>query len=152
VLANAAHIEEAVANEIPYIDVDGLKALNKEKAKIKKYFKNYDVLLASDSVAKQTNKLLGNVLVKMNKFPISVAEGEKLIEKITELKHTVKFNPKKAACLGTAIGKVDQSEEELRQNLTMAINFLVSLMKKAWQNVGTLHIKTTMGKPIRIYG
>jgi large subunit ribosomal protein L10Ae len=152
VLANAAHIEEAVANDIPYIDVEGLKAFNKEKSKIKKYFKKYDVLLASVSVAQQVNKLLGQVLVKMGKFPISVAEGEKLTGKINEMSHIVKFNPKKAACLGTAIGRADLSEEQIRQNLTMSINFLVSLMKKAWQNVGTLHIKTTMGKPIRIFG
>jgi large subunit ribosomal protein L10Ae len=54
--------------------------------------------------------------------------------------------------LGTAIGNVEQSEEEIRQNLTMSINFLVSLMKKGWQNVGTLYIKTTMGKSIKIFG
>jgi large subunit ribosomal protein L10Ae len=34
----------------------------------------------------------------------------------------------------------------------MSINFLVSLMKKGWQNVGTLYIKTTMGKSIKIFG
>jgi hypothetical protein len=38
--------------------------------------------LASDSVAKQVTKLLGNVLVKMNKFPIALAEGENLKAKI----------------------------------------------------------------------
>jgi large subunit ribosomal protein L10Ae len=54
--------------------------------------------------------------------------------------------------MGTAIGTVETGEEQLRQNLTMAINFLVSLMKKGWQNVGTLHIKTTMGSSIRIFG
>jgi large subunit ribosomal protein L10Ae len=74
-LANAAHIEEATVNNVPYIDVDGLKAFNKDKTKIKKWSKKYDVLLASDSVAKQVNKLLGNVLVKWNKFPIALAEG-----------------------------------------------------------------------------
>lgn len=152
VLANAIHIEEATANEIPYIDVDGLKAFNKDKAKIKKWAKKYDVLLASDSVAKQTTKLLGNVLVKMGKFPIAMAEGEKLVDKVKEVKMTVKFQSKKASCLGTGIGNVNQSEEDLRQNITMAINFLVSLTKKGWQNVGTLHIKTSMGKPIRIFG
>jgi large subunit ribosomal protein L10Ae len=108
-LANAAHIEEAVANNIPYIDVDGLKAFNKDKTKIKKYFKKYDFLLASEIVTKQTNKLLGPVLVKMNKYPVPLAEGEKLTDKIAELCHIVKFKPKKAACLGTAIGKVDQN-------------------------------------------
>ena len=36
VLANAVHIEEANANGVPYIDVEGLKAFNKDKTKIKK--------------------------------------------------------------------------------------------------------------------
>ncbi len=81
-MANAAHIEEAQANNIPFIDVDGLKAFNKDKTKIKKWAKKYDILLASDSVAKQVTKLLGNILVKMNKFPIALAEGEKILPKI----------------------------------------------------------------------
>ena len=110
VMANAAHIEEAQANNIPYIDVDGLKAFNKDKTKIKKWCKKYDILLASDSVAKQVTKLLGNVLVKLGKFPIALAEGEKLATKIDEVKHTVKFQSKKASCLGTAIGNVDLTE------------------------------------------
>lgn len=108
--------------------------------------------MASDSVAKQTTKLLGNVLVKMNLFPIALAEGEKITAKIEELKHTIKFQSKKASCLGTAIGNIETGEDNLRQNLTMGINFLVSLMKKGWQNVGTLHIKTSMGRSYRIFG
>lgn len=108
--------------------------------------------MASDSVAKQVTKLLGNVLVKMGKFPIAMTEGEKAADKIKEMLHTVKFQSKKAACLGTSIGNVDLGAENVRQNLTMAINFLVSLMKKGWQNVGTLHIKTSMGKSIKIFG
>ena len=111
VLANAAHIDEANAAGIPYIDVDGLKAFNKDKTKIKKYFKKYDILLASDSVAKQITKLLGNVLVKLNKFPIAMSEGENIVERIKETQHTVKFQSKKASCLGTAIAKANQSEE-----------------------------------------
>ncbi len=31
------------------------------------------------------------------------------------------------------------------------INFLVSLLKKNWQNVKSLNLKTTMGHPIRLY-
>jgi large subunit ribosomal protein L10Ae len=43
------------------------------------------------------------------------------------------------------------AERELYINIQMSINFLVSLLKKNWQNVKTLHIKSTMGKPVRLY-
>ena len=88
----------------------------------------------------------------MQRFPINLVEGEKIVEKIAELKKTVKFQSKKVNCMGTSIGTVALSEEELRQNITMGINFLVSLMKKGWQNVGTLHLKTSMGKSYKIFG
>jgi hypothetical protein len=35
--------------------------------------------------------------------------------------------------------------------LQMSINFLVSLLKKNWQNVKSLNIKSSMGKPFRLY-
>ena len=37
------------------------------------------------------------------------------------------------------------------QNSVQAVNFLVSLLKKNWQNVKSLTLKSTMGKPIRLY-
>jgi large subunit ribosomal protein L10Ae len=54
--------------------------------------------------------------------------------------------------MGTAIGNIETGEEKLRQNIVMAINFLVSLMKKGWQNVGTLYLKTSMGTSYKIFG
>jgi len=62
------------------------------------------MLLGSDIIVKQVNKLLGNVLIKMGKFPISMNEGEKVVAKIEELKHTIKFQLKKSICLGSSVG------------------------------------------------
>jgi len=59
---------------------------------------------------------------------------------------------KKVLCLGSAVGTMAMTEEELRQNINMSINFLVSLLKKGWQNIKSLYIKTSMGKPERLYG
>jgi large subunit ribosomal protein L10Ae len=81
---------------------------------------------------KMIPRLLGNVLVKIGKFPLSLQEGENVVEKVAEIRSTVRYQLKKVLCLATAIGKVDHTEEELRKNLTMAINFLVSLLKKGW--------------------
>ena len=50
-------------------------------------------------------------------------------------------------CLGVAIGNITMTDDELVANIMLAVNFLVSLLKKGWQNVGSLVIKSTMGKP-----
>lgn len=38
-----------------------------------------------------------------------------------------------------------------RRAAQMSVNFLVSLLKKNWQNVKCLYIKSSMGKPVRLY-
>eukprot|EP00329_Picozoa_sp_Boothbay-MS584-11_P002357 22670_1 len=43
------------------------------------------------------------------------------------------------------------SQSECVQNISLAANFLVGLLKKNWQNVGTLVIKSTMGPAIPIF-
>lgn len=54
-------------------------------------------------------------------------------------------------CLSVAVGHVDMTPDELVQNVHLSINFLVSLLKKHWQNVRSLHVKSTMGPPQRLY-
>lgn len=54
-------------------------------------------------------------------------------------------------CLAVAVGHVRMSEDELVYNIHLAVNFLVSLLKKNWQNVRALYIKSSMGKPQRLY-
>lgn len=54
-------------------------------------------------------------------------------------------------CLAVAVGHVDMTEDELAANIHLAVNFLVSLLKKNWQNVRSLYIKSTMGKTYQLY-
>jgi large subunit ribosomal protein L10Ae len=70
-----------------------------------------------------------------------------LAAKLSEVRATIKLQLKKVLCLGVAIGNVTMTDDELVANIMLAVNFLVSLLKKGWQNVGSLVIKSTMGKP-----
>lgn len=54
-------------------------------------------------------------------------------------------------CLSTCVGHVAMNADELYSNITLSINFLVSLLKKNWQNVRALYIKTSMGPAQRIF-
>ena len=113
--------------------------------------KKYHAFLASESLIKQIPRLLGPGLNKAGKFPTLVQQQEDLSNKVDEIKATIKFQLKKALCLACAVGHVEMTEQELFANINVAVNFLVSLLKKNWQNVKTLNVKTTMGKPQRIY-
>ena len=53
--------------------------------------------------------------------------------------------------MGVAVGNVEMDTEALVANIMLSINYLVSLLKKGWQNVGSLTIKATMSPPRRIF-
>jgi len=151
VLGDQIHCDEAKKNGIDFKDIEALKSLNKNKKLIKKLADTYDAFLASESVIKLIPRIVGPGFNKAGKFPTLLAHTENMIEKINTLRSTVKFQLKKVLCLGVAIGNVGLSEDQLAVNVQTTVNFLVSLLKKNWQNVKSLNVKSTMGKPQRIY-
>ncbi|KAG6897613.1 hypothetical protein C0992_013053 [Termitomyces sp. T32_za158] len=160
ILADAADIDRAKQIELEYMSVDDLKkcakdfeieGLNKNKKLVKKLAKKYDAFLASEALIKQIPRLLGPGLSKAGKFPTPVSHAEDLTNKLVEVRSTIKFQLKKVLCLGVAVGHVQMNDDQVLGNVMLSINFLVSLLKKNWQNVKSLHIKTTMGKPIRLF-
>jgi len=66
-----------------------------------------------------------------------------------EVKSTFKFQMKKMPCLAAPVGHMVMTDDELVYNVHLAVNFLVSLLKRNWQNVWALYIKSAMGK--RLY-
>merc|ERR1712178_312198 len=123
---------------------EDLKKLNKNKKLIKKFAKKYHSFVSSESLIKQIPRLLGPGLNKAGKFPTLVQQSEDLSTKVDEVKATIKFQLKKVLCLNVAIGHCGMDKEQILENLKLAINFLVSLLKKNWQNVKVLYIKSTM--------
>jgi len=150
-LGDAQHVEEAERMALDCMGVEALKKMNKNKKLVKKLAKKYHCFLASEAIIKQIPRLLGPGLNKAGKFPTLVTHNETLESKVNETKATIKFQLKKVLCMGVAVGNCDMEEKQIFQNVQLSVNFLVSLLKKNWQNVKTLWLKTTMGEPIRIY-
>merc|ERR1712196_317504 len=78
ILGDAKHVDAAKAAGIPCMDVEALKALNKDKEKVKKLANKFDAFLATESVT----------------------------DKIDALKSNVKFQLKKVLTLGVAVANV----------------------------------------------
>jgi len=150
-LGNAAHCEQADRIGVDHMSVEDLKKPNKNKKLVKKLAKRYDFFLASDNMIKQIPRLLGPGLTKAGKFPTLLAGGEDMQEKIDEVKSTIKFQMKKVMCLNVAVGNVTMDVKQISANTQLASNFLASLLKKQWQNIGQIFIKSTMGPSIQIF-
>jgi large subunit ribosomal protein L10Ae len=151
VLGNAAHCEQADRIGVDHMSVEDLKKLNKNKKMVKKLAKRYDFFMASDNMIKQIPRLLGPGLTKAGKFPTLIAASDDMQEKIDEVKATIKFQMKKVMCLNVAVGNVTMTHKEVVVNTQLAVNFLASLLKKQWQNIGQIYVKSTMGPPVQIF-
>ena len=128
-----------------------MKKLNKNKKLVKRLAKRYDFFMASDNMIKQIPRLLGPGLTKAGKFPTLLASSDDMQEKINEVKATIKFQMKKVMCLNVSVGNMEMEKKEIIVNTQLAANFLASLLKKQWQNIGCIYIKTTMSPAVQIY-
>jgi large subunit ribosomal protein L10Ae len=153
-IGDAKHLDivKAQGIQVDAVDFDFLKTFNKDKKLVKKWAKQYTMLLASDSLVKKIPTVLGPILNRIGMFPQVVTHNEDLRTKVDDARASIKFQLKKVTCLAVAIGNEKMTEEELRQNISMGVNFLASLLKKGWHNLKSVHIKTTMGKPFKLFG
>jgi large subunit ribosomal protein L10Ae len=151
VIANAVHAEKAEAAGFDYKTEEDLKKFNKNKKIVKKFAAQYDAFLSSDTLIKKIPRLLGPGLNRAGKFPTVVAPSEDIAAKIRDMSSMIKFQMKKVLCLNAAVGNVEMDSDALRTNIMIAVNFLVSLCKKNWQNIGCLYIKSTMGPRFQIF-
>lgn len=154
VIGDAKHIQECKELNIPAISIDDLKKLNKQKKLVKKFAESYDAFLASSSLIRNIPRILGPGLSKAGKFPSVLGQNDNIVAKVEEVKASAKFRlkSKKCTCVSLAVGNVGQKEEDVTTNITLAVNFMVSLLPKNWQQVKRIYTKSTMGPVHRIFG
>ncbi|KAL4828205.1 hypothetical protein H8958_009579 [Nasalis larvatus] len=75
------------------------------------------------------------VLKKLNQNKKRVKKLAKNENEVDEVKSTIKFQMMKVLCLAVAVGHVNVTDNKRVYNIHLTVNFLVSLLKKNWQNV-----------------
>jgi large subunit ribosomal protein L10Ae len=154
VLGSASDCDRAKACGVESRSVEDLKKLNKNKKLVKKLAAEFSAFLASSALIRKIPRLLGPGLNKAGKFPGVLGDKEDISAKVNDLKASVKFQlkSKKTTCMGVAISNVALTTDQTAQNVILAVNFLVSLLPKNWQQVKKLYLKSTMGPSHKIYG
>merc|ERR1711976_1101494 len=144
----------ARAANIPCMGVADLTKLNKNKKLVKQLAASYGAFIASSTLIRKIPRLLGPGLNKAGKFPSVIVSSESMLNNVENIKASVKFQlkSKKTTCMGVPVGHVGLSVDDNAANITLAINFMVSLLPKNWQQVKRLYLKSTMGPSMKIYG
>ena len=106
--------------------------------------------MASDTLIKRVPRLLPG-LNRKGKFPTRVPSADDPADYVDEVRCTIKYAMKKVLCMNLAVGNVNMTEDELSRNIQLSINFLISLLKRGWQNIKVLYLKSTMGPVFPIY-
>ncbi|ETO29782.1 60S ribosomal protein L10A [Reticulomyxa filosa] len=155
VLGNEEHLDEAKALGLDSRSLDELKKINRDKKIVKNLAKSYDQLIASATIIRQVPRLLGPTLNKMGKFPAAMRPNEKIQERVEgmnkQVKFSVKFKVGAPMCMSGPVGHVEMTPEQLEENITATVNYVISLMKKSWQNVKKVKFFTLVRNKMSIH-
>jgi large subunit ribosomal protein L10Ae len=146
IIGDQVHNEQAAALGVPFYEKTTLENFNKEKKPIKYWAKKHHLFLASDSVIKTLNRVLGPAFSKTGKFPSPIRPGDKVADVVDDARKTVRFRLKKSTSFGFPVANVGMTEDQIIANVMVATNYLVSLLKKQWQSIGSLRLHSTMGR------
>eukprot|EP01029_Cantina_marsupialis_P017901 TRINITY_DN404361_c0_g1_i1.p2 TRINITY_DN404361_c0_g1~~TRINITY_DN404361_c0_g1_i1.p2 ORF type:complete len:247 (+),score=35.80 TRINITY_DN404361_c0_g1_i1:3-743(+) len=151
VLGDDNAVAKADKAGLPSMSIDDMKKLKKNKKAVKKLANKYDAFLAAAPVMRQIPKLLGPGLSRAGKHPTLLPPTADPAKIAADLAATIKFQMKKVMGLNVAIANVEMEPEKIKLNIQLACNFLCSLLKKQWQNIKVLYIKSSMGPTFQIY-
>ena len=127
----------------------------KDKKQIKKLGREYDFFASIPQLMPQLATVFGRVLGPLGKMPspqigIITNQSEEALKELKEkMRKTVRVKAKEAS-LKVMIGKEDMKTEELAENAFIIYNAVINALPKKKENVKSVLLKLTMGKPARI--
>jgi large subunit ribosomal protein L1 len=127
-----------------------------ELSEIKTLAQNYDFFIASAKLMPTIASKFGKVLGTLGKMPdpklgcVIMQESEDAIGSAVEkLSKTTKIKAKEPS-LKIAIGKESMPDEQLEKNAETVLNAIIPALAKGEQNIRSVMLKFTMGKPVKV--
>ncbi len=136
-------------------DLDQLqKRSNKDK---KVVAKKYTYFVARADLMRNLAKVLARFLGQQGKMPKPQPKGfgvirpdENIDDYISKLNRIIKISMKKQLLVQLKVGKKSQGIENLSENIESVLSFIETSLPNGKNNVRSIFVKTTMGKPIKV--
>ena len=127
----------------------------KDKKKVKKLVKEYDFFIASAPNMPLVATTFGRVLGPASKMPspklgILIDDSEKNVKELVEKINKIVRIQTKEPSIKVSIGKVSMKDNEIAENAIHVYNSILHELPNNKDNIKSVMIKTTMGKPLRV--
>lgn len=126
-----------------------------DKKKAKKLAKSYDYFVAQANIMPKVAQTFGRHFGPRGKMPnpkagCVVPGNANLPALVEKLQKTVKVSARKVPIIQLVIGKEDQPEEDIIENILTIYQQLINHLPKEKNNLKNSYLKLTMGKPVKI--
>jgi len=132
------------------IKPEEIEELASDKNKFKKIVDEHDFFIAEAPLMPTIGKTLGVILGPRGKMPRPVPPHIDITSIVKNLRKTIKLRSRTNKTFHALVGKEEMVTEQIAENIDMIIKRLESKLERGRMNIGSLHIKTTMGPSIRI--
>jgi len=116
--------------------------------KLKKLAAGTDFFLADPKMMVTIGKNLGRILAPRGKMPAPIA-GEPTVM-INRYRRSVRLTVKESPVIQCLVGSENMKDEDIAENIEFVLDFLEKRLPKGRNNMGTVMVKLTMGKPVKL--
>lgn len=132
------------------IKPEEIEDLAKDKKKFKKITDEYDFFIAEAPLMPTIGKTLGVILGPRGKMPRPVPPHIDITGIVKNLRQTIRIRSKANKTFHAIAGKEEMDKEQIAENINTIIKRLESKLERGRMNIGSIHVKTTMGPSVRI--
>ena len=132
------------------IKPEEIEDFSKDKKRFKNLVDSHHFLIAEAPLMPTIGKSLGTILGPRGKMPKPVPPNADISGLVKNLRNTVKLRSKSNKTFHTVAGDENMSSENIADNISAIIKRLEDKLERGRLNIGSVHIKTTMGSSERI--
>jgi large subunit ribosomal protein L1 len=127
-----------------------LEALMGDKQKQKELAKTYDLFIAEAPLMPLAGKSLGATLGPRGKMPTPVPPTANIADQIKKHRKMVFLRMRDQPVLQCRVGNENMADEEIAENIQAVVRRIEGKLKRGIQNIKSIHLKTTMGTPVKV--
>jgi len=112
--------------------------------------KTYDFFIAEAPLMPLVGRVLGATLGPKGKMPTPVPPTANIAEHIKKHQKMVFIRIRGQPVLQCRVGTEDMADNKIAENSQAIIRRVEGKLKRGMKNIRSIHLKTTMGSPIKI--